>query len=184
MAIAKELLDSFSSKELAAECERVSIYVKIIVSAWDGLSDEEAASLSVPSGMVLLSDAEAKAVFEENLVAIHRGELVEDMLLQKVKDFMMKVPDAHRALIGKALFQEACSVLVTDNILSKQEREVMEQEIAPLLLVPTDEVKEALDKAEADLKSAAEAKASSEAAAANAAGADGASGDGKAEEAK
>ena len=165
MAIAKELLDSFDSKDLAIECERASIYVKIIVSAWDGLSDEEAANLSAPTGMVILSDEEAKSIFDENLIAIHRGELVEDDLLVKVKEFMQKVPEAHKALIGKALFKEACSVLITDNILSKQERQVMEQEIAPILLVPTDEVKESLDEAEAQLKAAAEAKSAADAAA-------------------
>lgn len=154
MAIAKELLDKLNDTVLAREVDSASVYVKIIVAAWDGLADAEVSSLESQMKATLLDEAEVKGIFQDQLRGICAGESVEDNLLVKVKDTMAKVPETQRSDIGRALFDEALTILGIDKILSGQEREVVKNELAPVLGISADEATVSLDKVAAELKTA------------------------------
>lgn len=157
MAIAKELLDKLNDSDLALAVDKASVYVKVVVAAWDGLAPEEAAALEEPLRATLLSVTEVKMIFQEQLKGIKAGEAVEDNLLAKVKETMGMVPEAQRATIGRAIFDEAISVLAIDKILSGQEKEVVKTELAPMLLVSAEDAQAALDKVAAELDAAKKA---------------------------
>lgn len=101
---------------------------------------------------------EVKAIFQAQLEGLRAGKPIEDDLLKQTRETMEKVPEALKAEIGRALFDEALSVLTIDKILSGQEREVIRDELAPACQVSAEAANEALDKIAADLKAAADAK--------------------------
>lgn len=166
MAISKELLDKLNDSDLALACDYASVYIKIVAAVWDGLADEEVDALVSPLRATLLSVTEVKMIFTDQIKGIRSGELVEDELLEKIRATMERVPEALKADIGRALFDEAVSILAIDKILSGQERSLIRDELAPLLLVSAEDAEAALAKvaAEVEAAKAASAEAAPEAA--------------------
>lgn len=166
MAISKELLDKLNDSDLALACDYASVYIKIVAAVWDGLADEEVDALVSPLRATLLSVTEVKMIFTDQIKGIRSGELVEDELLEKIRATMERVPEALKADIGRALFDEAVSILAIDKILSGQEGALIRDELAPLLLVPAEDAEAALAKvaAEVEAAKAASAEAAPEAA--------------------
>lgn len=158
MSISKDLLDKLNDNDLALACDKASVHVKILVASWDGLASSEAEALEKPLEATILSMDEVKAIFQAQLEGLRAGKPIEDDLLKQTRETMEKVPEALKAEIGRALFDEALSVLTIDKVLSGQEREVIRDELAPACLVSAEAANEALDKIAADLKAAADAK--------------------------
>ncbi len=167
MAIPKELLDRLNDDELALACDYASVYIKIVAAVWDGLADEEVDALVSPLRATLLSVTEVKTIFTDQIKGIRGGELVEDELLAKIRATMEKVPEAMKAEIGRALFDEAVSILAIDKILSGQERSLIREELAPLLHVSQEDAEAALAKVAAEVEAAKAADAAESAPAAD-----------------
>lgn len=158
MAISKELLDRLHDGDLARACDRASVQVKLLVASWDGLALSESDALEKPLVATLLPADEVRQMFHDHLAGINAGKAVEDLLLKEVRETMLQIPESLKEEMGKALFDEALSILSIDKILSGQEREVIRDELAPSLFVSAEAANAVLDKIAAEL-GAAQAKA-------------------------
>lgn len=133
MALSKELLEKLGEgSELARECDAASVDLKVLLACWDGLAAEEEKALGAQQASLLTAE-QVKGRVEGRLAKVRAGEPEEDRILEGLRETMGKVSAELREEVGRALLADALPTVSADKVLSRQERELVLDELVPAL---------------------------------------------------
>lgn len=149
MALSKELLAKLGEgSDLARACDAASVDLKVLLACWDGLASEEEKMLGAQQASILTAE-QVKERVEDRLAKARAGEPEEDRILEGLRVLIGFVPEALREEVGRALLLEGLPIVAADKVLSKQERELVVNELVPALGLDRTMAENLLDTVEA-----------------------------------
>ncbi len=149
MALSKELLAKLGEgSDLARACDAASVDLKVLLACWDGLASEEEKMLGAQQASILTAE-QVKERVEDRLAKVRAGEPEEDRILEGLRVLIGFVPEALREEVGRALLLEGLPIVAADKVLSKQERELVVNELVPALGLDRTMAENLLDTVEA-----------------------------------
>ncbi|MGI5861250.1 MAG: hypothetical protein ACOX6T_04230 [Myxococcales bacterium] len=133
MALSKELLAKLGEgSDLARACDVASVDLKVLLACWDGLDSEEEKVLGAQQAAFLTVE-QVKERVEGRLAKVRAGEPEEDRILDALRETVGKVPADLREEVGRALLADGLPIIAADKVLSRQERELVLDELVPAL---------------------------------------------------